>query len=277
MSLDEALAQAAEAIREAEALLILAGAGMGVDSGLPDFRGPEGFWRAYPPLAARGLSFEAAACAHWFSTDPALAWGFYGHRLNLYRATTPHTGFALLKRWAEAKPRGFFVVTSNVDGQFQKAGFPEESVVECHGSIHRFQCQRWHCGPTWPGEGITVTVDETTLQAAEPLPRCPTCNGIARPNILMFDDGQWVSQPSDGAERRFGKWERALVDHPARVTVIELGAGRAIPTIRWLAEAWHGQGATLIRINPREANAPVGAISLRLGAREALEQLDALQ
>src|SRR5512143_1476726 len=98
--------QAAEAIAQAEALLIGAGAGMGVDSGLPDFRGPEGFWRAYPPYRKLGLAFEDLANPRWFDDDPALAWGFYGHRLNLYRKTAPHAGFAVLKRLAARAPQG---------------------------------------------------------------------------------------------------------------------------------------------------------------------------
>ncbi|WP_309721252.1 Sir2 family NAD-dependent protein deacetylase [Armatimonas sp.] len=271
------ITHAARLIAEADALLIGAGAGMGVDSGLPDFRGPEGFWRAYPPLAARGISFENIACPDWFEWEPRLAWGFYGHRLNLYRSTEPHAGFAILKRWAAQKPHGAFVFTSNVDGQFQKAGFAPEQVIECHGSIHNFQCQRYHCGPVWSAAETEVCVDETTLLADEPLPRCPTCGRIARPNLLMFGDGSWVGAPYDASERRLWSWQRELQAAHAKVVVIELGAGRAIPTVRWLAEAWHGQGATLIRINPREANVPDGAISLRLGACEALEQLDALQ
>jgi len=64
-----------------------AGAGMGVDSGLPDFRGDEGFWKAYPPMAKLGIRFSSMANPRWFESDPELAWGFYGHRLNLYRAT----------------------------------------------------------------------------------------------------------------------------------------------------------------------------------------------
>src|SRR6187402_2067468 len=74
-TLDANLAAAAEAIRQADALLIGAGAGMGVDSGLPDFRGPEGFWKAYPPYRALGLRFEELASPHWFERDPPLAWG----------------------------------------------------------------------------------------------------------------------------------------------------------------------------------------------------------
>ena len=121
---------AAAAIRSAEALLIGAGAGMGVDSGLPDFRGNEGFWKAYPPFKKLGLSFVRLANPYWFRHDPEQAWGFYGHRQNLYRATQPHAGFSILKQWCEQAPAGYFVFTSNVDGHFQKAGFDADRIVE---------------------------------------------------------------------------------------------------------------------------------------------------
>src|SRR5438445_8809587 len=97
MTLERLLDRAAGAIARADALLIGAGAGMGVDSGLPDFRGTEGFWNAYPPFRKLGLSFVDLANPRWFRSDPELAWGFYGHRLNLYRATQPHAGFELLR------------------------------------------------------------------------------------------------------------------------------------------------------------------------------------
>jgi NAD-dependent SIR2 family protein deacetylase len=139
-SQDEKLEKAASWLREADGLLITAGAGMGVDCGLPDFRGQDGFWRAYPALQHRGLSFEDMANPARFAEHPELAWGFYGHRLKLYGETVPHEGFAIMRRWADRMPRGAFVFTSNVDGQFQKAGFPESRVHECHGSIHALQC-----------------------------------------------------------------------------------------------------------------------------------------
>jgi len=125
----ELIEKAAEAIESAEALVIGAGAGMGVDSGLPDFRGDQGFWRAYPPYEKLGLSFVAMANPDWFSHDPRLGWGFYGHRLNLYRTIVPHDGFRILKKWGERLPLGYFVFTSNVDGQFQRAGFPSVPVI----------------------------------------------------------------------------------------------------------------------------------------------------
>ena len=95
------LKKAAMAIRKAKALYITAGAGMGVDSGLPDFRGPEGFWKAYPPLKSLGVRFPDMSNPKWFDRDPELAWGYYGHRYNLYCKTIPHNGFTILRNWGE--------------------------------------------------------------------------------------------------------------------------------------------------------------------------------
>merc|ERR1719341_1543651 len=88
----------ARAVRKADSIVICAGAGMGVDSGLPDFRGTQGLWNAYPPLRERKLDLSAAANPRWFDIDPHFAWGFYGHRLNLYRSTHPHEGFTIYRR-----------------------------------------------------------------------------------------------------------------------------------------------------------------------------------
>ena len=90
----------ADLIADSTSIWIGAGAGMGVDSGLPDFRGDEGFWKAYPPYRNLGYSFYDSANPKWFASKPAQAWGFYGHRLKLYRETIPHEGFQILRKWA---------------------------------------------------------------------------------------------------------------------------------------------------------------------------------
>jgi NAD-dependent SIR2 family protein deacetylase len=203
---ETALDAAAMAIAGADALLIGAGAGMGVDSGLPDFRGNEGFWKAYPPF--RGKSFAQLSTPHWFRTDPQLAWGFFGHRLHLYRNAVPHAGFEILRRWSETLPGGYFVFTSNVDSQFQRAGYAEERIVECHGSIHFLQCAANCTDELWPSDDLTLDVDEATIRCRSELPRCPHCRGIARPNILMFGDWEWNSRRTDAQEGRFERWLR---------------------------------------------------------------------
>jgi NAD-dependent SIR2 family protein deacetylase len=118
------LQRAAKAIRHAKALVFTSGAGMGVDSGLPDFRGPEGFWRAYPALRGRSLRLESTSTPHWFNKDPQFAWGFFGHRYNLYSQTTPHDGFSIILDWGRRAERGYFAFTSNVDGQLQVLQVP---------------------------------------------------------------------------------------------------------------------------------------------------------
>ncbi|MCX7625963.1 MAG: hypothetical protein N2Z21_07120 [Candidatus Sumerlaeaceae bacterium] len=275
--IDEAeLAKAARCIREADALLIGAGAGMGVDSGLPDFRGPTGFWRAYPPLARLGLAFEDIANPAWFRNDPHLAWGFYGHRLTLYRERQPHSGYHILLKWALTKPAGYFVFTSNVDRHFARAGFAEERLVECHGSIEHWQCTKPCSRRIWSAEGETVCVDDATLRAQEPLPRCPWCQAIARPNILMFCDWNWIEDRTAAQQRTFDAWLGCIVSEEARLTILEIGAGSAVPTVRWTMEAIsRTHRATLVRINPREVEGPVGCISLAGGALEILQNLDA--
>jgi NAD-dependent SIR2 family protein deacetylase len=269
------VARAAAAIASADALLITAGAGIGVDSGLPDFRGDEGFWKAYPAYAHLGLSFVDLANPRWFETDPHLAWGFYGHRLNLYRATEPHDGFARLRAWGASCRYGAFVFTSNVDHQFQRAGFASDRIVECHGSIEVWQCTR-ACGVgLFAASDAEIAVDSVSFRAETPHPGCPGCGALARPNILMFGDDAWESSRTDAQHRRLERWLKDV--GPGRLTIIECGAGRAVPTVRSLGERLARRpGVTLVRINPREPQTPAGGVSLAVGARQALADIDAV-
>lgn len=266
--------QAAEAIKAADAILITAGAGMGVDSGLPDFRGTQGFWRAYPAIAKLGLSFAEMADPAWFEQNPHLAWAFYGHRLNLYRSIPPHAGFNRLLEVGRSKPHGYFVFTSNVDGQFQKAGFSPDRIVECHGSIHHFQCTAPCTDVIWDAAQEAVTIDESAFRAQDPLPGCRKCQAVARPNILMFEDGSWLGQRTKAQRGGFSSWLDKIADSPAKLVVVELGAGGAIPTVRHtserVAELLNG---TLIRINPREPEVPAGQIGLPFGAAEGIQRI----
>jgi NAD-dependent SIR2 family protein deacetylase len=271
--IDDDLDRAARAIAEADAILIGAGAGMGIDSGLPDFRGDQGFWRAYPPYERLGLDFVSLANPCWFVDDPALAWGFYGHRMELYRQTDPHQGFAILQRWLGRMRRGGFVFTSNVDRHFHRAGFASETVVEIHGSFEHMQCTS-ECGiGLFSGEPFQVAIDMETMRALPSLPACPQCGGIARPNILMFGDWGWDSTRIDAQLLLLDTWLESL--EGASVVVVECGAGQAVPTVRITCEKFaRDRGGLLIRINPREPEVPSGHVSLPLGALAGLHAID---
>lgn len=263
-----ALDRAADLITQADGLLVTAGAGMGVDSGLPDFRGPEGFWRAYPALGRAGLRFEQIAAPDNFISRPELAWGFYGHRLALYRATEPHQGFHILRELGESLPQGVAVFTSNVDGQFQKAGFDPSRIVECHGSIHHLQCLEPCCQRIWSADEVQPEIDADECRMIPPLPRCPHCGGLARPNILMFGDGAWIDQRTDAQQDRVDLW---CAEVGPRLVAIELGAGTAIPTARHYGEY---QARALIRINPRESTVRgPRQVGIALGALDGLTAL----
>lgn len=266
--------RAANLIDQADALVVAAGAGMGVDSGLPDFRGPEGFWRAYPALRRRGLRFEQIADPDRFAADPVLAWGFYGHRLAMYRRMVPHAGFEILRRWGQTMPHGMFVFTSNVDGQFQRAGFDAQRIVECHGSIHHLQCATPCCAAIWPADDFVPDVDDAECLLRNAAPICPHCGAIARPNVLMFGDFAWRESRAAGQEVRLEQW----LERVERPVVVEVGAGTAIPSVRRFSERMIVEyGGRLVRINLREPDVALGRdVGIAAGAAAALQAIDAL-
>jgi len=270
MTVTGRFSEAAQCIRNAAALVITSGAGMGVDSGLPDFRGNQGFWNAYPMYERLGLSFIQAANPEHFEQDPHFGWGFYGHRTNLYRNTVPHVGFHLLKAWSDQFSLPTFIATSNVDGQFQKAGFEEDQILEVHGSIHHLQCTTPCSQDIWLNQE-TIDIDESTMRA-HTTPLCPKCRRVARPNILMFGDYAWLHQRSALQEERF---DHFLEQHQVNpLVVIEIGAGTAIPTIRNLSERLGRRpGTCVFRINPREPQIRDGHFSFAGGAVETLSSL----
>lgn len=268
MDFKDKIETAANWLRAADGLLVTAGAGMGVDSGLPDFGGTEGLWRVYPALKEGQLSFEDMANPTSFATNATLAWGFYGHRLALYRETVPHAGFHILRRWGDRMRHGAFVFTSNVDGQFQNSGLAHHRVAEVHGTIHLLQCTTPCELTAWDSSVFVPTVDEQSGRLTSALPVCPNCGKLARPNILMFWDHAWVENYSERQLATFASW----IPTVQRLVVIELGAGCALPTVRRFSER---HGPRVIRINPREdAISPKFGIGISCGAKEALQIID---
>lgn len=260
--------QAVQWLNKADGLLITAGAGIGVDSGLPDFRGTQGFWQAYPALRTAQLGFQDIASPAAFIDSPRRAWGFYGHRLQLYRQTTPHPGFHILQKIGSRMRHGYFVFTSNVDGQFQKAGFDNQRIVECHGTIHYLQCLSPCTSAIWPANRQAMDIDADACMLRSDLPACPHCQRLARPNILMFNDTGWIADATDRQSRRLSQWLQQV----RQPVVIELGAGTAIPSVRRLGESLR---VPLVRINPAAPQvAAPQAVGIGVGALTALRLLD---
>ena len=159
---------------------------------------------------------------------------------------------------------GMFVFTSNVDGQFQKAGFHGGQICEYHGSLHHLQCLEACNSDIWSADGFVPVIDATHGRLVSALPSCRHCGALARPNVLMFSDWNWNAARKEPQERALLRWIKRV----RRMVVIELGAGTAIPAVRVFSAR---TGRPVIRINPQEsALGGRDGVSLPLRALEAL-------
>src|SRR5436190_463603 len=154
-------ARLAQLIRTRQPCVVLTGAGISTESGIPDFRSPTGIWTHYDPMEYATIDA--------FRRDPAKVWEFYALRLEALATAEPNTGHLAL---AELERRGLVraVITQNIDGLHQRAGSRE--VIEVHGSIRTATCLA--CG------------EETPLDRA--MPRCPRCGEIMKPGVVMFGE-----------------------------------------------------------------------------------------
>jgi len=279
------LKQAAILIQNSDAILIGTGAGMGVDSGIGTFRGKyAGIW---PPLEKLKIDFTQMSNPQRFVENPHFAWSFWNFRFMSYTTNQPHNGYSLLKEWSEKKPLGGFSFTSNIDGHWLESGFSEKHVLECHGSIRFMQCQRpnkkcdkdliWK---TNSEEISNLIIDEGTNYAKDPLPKCPNCGGISRPNVLMFYDSGLIWTRNAEQEKNYEKWLFTLMKKENRkLVVIEIGAGTAVSTVRdEMEQRAQDFSAPLIRINIEAPKIPldIDGVSIPLSALPALSRINQL-
>jgi NAD-dependent SIR2 family protein deacetylase len=245
-------------------VIILTGAGMGVDSGLPDYRSKEGFWKEFPMAKEMGISFEDSAMPSWFRIDPQEAWMFYGYRTNLYKKAIPHKGFYLLKDFVSDK--NHFIITSNIDNMFQKAEFDSNKIYEMHGNLFTLQCTKVNglfyelgCFNSYKNEKYTGDV-----------PICD-CGCALRPNIQMFGDHQWNSSFYDLQEKKLKEFIKNIENE---TLIIEIGAGTALPFIRNYSETLKRTigGSFFVRINLFECQGNAN-LSLQESALNGLQKI----
>ena len=225
---------------------------------------------------------------------------FWQFRYQTYTAAPPHEGYKIILDWIESKPipegvknvamnkhLAGFSFTSNIDSHWERAGLAPDQLLECHGSIAYTQCagvdepvnldagevepsakaliRKPHActHAIWPAnpDDWKMEVDAASDGVKPPFPRCHFCNSLSRPNVLMFNDYEWLSGRCDEQEERFMKWMGHLTSKTCtqKMCIIEIGAGTAIPTVRHRSESTVrllGQRASFIRLNPEEAHIP---------------------
>jgi len=236
-------------ITNAEVVLVLAGAGMSVDSNLPTYRGKEGFWNAYPLYKDLQKNYASMMSSNGLLENAHFAWGFFAHQYRLYKNAVPHNGYMDLLELCKSK-KDYFVVTTNVDGLFLKTGFPKDHLHEAHGTIHKLQCNIPCKRNVWEVDELAVEVDYRTMTALDPLPLCPRCGAISRPNICMFGDTDenYVWEEAQASAKRFREWRDRNKDK--KVLILEIGVG--VDGLKRHAKQYLNEfsDVTLIRINP---------------------------
>jgi len=161
-----AVSRLAQLVRDRRPCVVLTGAGISTESGIPDFRSPEGVWARYDPLEYASLDA--------FLADPVKVWDFYSRRLAMLDEAEPNDGHRAL---AELEARGWVsaVVTQNIDRLHTRAGSRE--LVEVHGSYTTSSCLR--CGAVVPFDEVVELL---------PAPACPECGRILKPDVVLFGE-----------------------------------------------------------------------------------------
>ena len=159
----------ADLFRRRGPAVVLTGAGISTESGIPDFRSPTGIWAQYDP--AEYATIEA------FRADPLKVWSFYSLRLRVLVEAEPNAGHEAL---AELERAGHVsaVVTQNIDGLHQRAGSRE--VTEVHGSIRSSSCLR--CGASYSLDELLALLEDAEA------PVCRRCGAIVKPDVVMFGE-----------------------------------------------------------------------------------------
>jgi NAD-dependent deacetylase len=198
-------------IRRRQPCIVLTGAGISTESGIPDFRSRTGIWAQYDPMEY--ATIEA------FRRDPVKVWDFYARRLAVLTTAAPNDGHLAL---AELERRGLVqaVITQNIDGLHQRAGSRE--VIEVHGSIRTASCLA--CGGRQP--------------LVEAMPRCSKCGEILKPDVVMF--GELL--PPEAIERAFDLARQASL-------LLVVGSALEVYPVAALPEETVSAGGALAIVN----------------------------
>jgi NAD-dependent deacetylase len=209
--------QLIETLRQAQRVVVLTGAGISAESGIPTFRDAQtGLWARYDP--------EELASPRAFKRDPKLVWDWYQWRRDLCADSKPNPGHVALVEMERHVP-DFTLITQNVDGLHALAG--SRDPVELHGNIGRYKCyDRHHPVTEWEPTDVYP-------------PRCPICNSLVRPDVV------WFGESLDSAIV-----QRAELAAEQCEVLISVGTSSLVYPAAFLPYMALERGATLIEVNP---------------------------
>jgi NAD-dependent deacetylase len=216
----------ARAIDNAERILIITGAGLSADSGLPTYRGINGL---YNGLTAEGMSIEEALSGPVLRDNPALCWKYLAELGRACLAAEPNAGHRLIAELQRRKPQ-CWVLTQNIDGFHRRAGSPTERLISIHGDIEPLYCQS--CG----AEAANLL---TALERGLP-PRCQSCAGILRPPVVLFEE----MLPESAVDILYRELNKGFE------LVLVVGTSASFPYIHEPVQRTRRAGGVAVEVNP---------------------------
>jgi len=234
----DALVELTRLVREARRPVVLTGAGVSAESGVPTFRGPDGLWKRHRP--------EDLATPEAFARDPALVWEWYNWRRQRIAPARPNPAHRWIAAYERANPE-FLLITQNVDGLHRLAG--SRRLVEVHGDLWMVRCTC--CGREDEDRRVPLPVP----------PRCPECNGMLRPGVVWFGEPLPAEALSRSAEA-VRKADLLLVVGTSAVV-------QPVASFPLLA-----RGAVVVEINPAATPlTPFVDLSIRSAAGALLQRI----
>jgi NAD-dependent deacetylase len=234
-------------------VVLLTGAGISAESGVPTFRGQDGYWRVgsvnyHPQQLATIASFERI---------PREVWSWYLYRRRVCSEALPSVAHFDIARLQGASNRTL-LVTQNVDGLHRRAGSPPERPYEIHGNIERMRCLAG-CGGTLPlpPEARDARAGGAISEALLSRLTCPTCGGLARPHVLFFDETY---------DEPLFRFESTLAAARAAALLVVVGTTGTTNLHLHVGNLASQAGATLVVVNPE----PNPFSQLALGSEHGL-------
>jgi len=266
----EYLATIRDWLKTASTLVIHAGAGMSADSGLATYRNEGGLWGDVEQDMNKSV-FEVIT-PQAFEESPLQIWTLFAKRIKTCEETQPHAGYRILLDWIQRYQLDYFILTSNVDGHFQKAGFEERRIRELHGSLQYFQGTQPEVSKMiWKNQ---ILGDKLLIDLQKGIfPTCPNDTIMARPNVYMFRDHSYVNTRSESQKNLFQTFLSR--NKGQKMVVIEIGSGPHVQSIRAKTRMLRTQyGASIIRINPKDFSVKPPHIGIPLNALQALTEIN---
>ena len=249
---EQAVAQVAGWLRDAERVVALTGAGVSAESGVPTFRGDNGLWRNHDPMSL--------ATPDAFRRDPRGVWAWYRWRQALVRRCQPNAGHLALAELERRVPN-FVLATQNVDGLHRAAGSTD--VIELHGNLFADRCTRCgHVRSAWD-DALGFEVDPGAPERDPELPSCERCGGLTRPGVVWFGENL-----PEGALERAG---RAAASSDLLLVV---GTSGVVYPAAGLASIAARAGARVVVVNPQQsAHDGVADLTVSASSADALPRL----